>query len=120
MLAKVQSFFGNAPRCFLTTRFCKVHKSPRKNASSLMKFSEYVKFRKERFGGVLFETRSEKVFALNMTAAAVAQEVGAGTPRVEIPARLKSLFPDDDPARIESEATAFLQELVDKGLAEDV
>ncbi len=85
-----------------------------------MRFSEYVKFRKERFGGVLFETRNEKVFALNMTAAAVASEVGAGTPREEISARLKSLFPDDDPARVEAEAIAFIQELLDKGLAEDV
>lgn len=84
-----------------------------------MKFSEYVKFRKERFGGVLFETRSEKVFALNATAAAVASEIDAGTPRSAIAERLKQLFPGDDPARIETEATAFLQELIDKGLAQD-
>ena len=27
-----------------------------------MKLAKYVKFREEKFGGVLFETRSEKVF----------------------------------------------------------
>ena len=30
-----------------------------------MKLAKYVKFREEKFGGVLFETRSEKVFTLN-------------------------------------------------------
>jgi hypothetical protein len=85
-----------------------------------MKFCEYVKFRKERFGGVLFETRSEKVFALNGTAAAVASEIDAGTPRAGIPDRLKQLFPGDDPARIETEAASFVQELIDKGLAEEI
>jgi len=34
-----------------------------------MKLVKYAKFREEKFGGVLFETRSEKVFALNPTAA---------------------------------------------------
>jgi hypothetical protein len=85
-----------------------------------MKFCEYVKFRKERFGGVLFETRSEKVFALNATAAAVASEIEAGTPRTAIADKLKTAFPGDDPARIETEATAFVQELIDNGLAEEV
>ena len=56
-----------------------------------MKFAEYVKFRKERFGGVLFETRSEKVFALNATAAAVASEIMAGTPRDAIADKLKTV-----------------------------
>ena len=30
-----------------------------------MKLTKYVKFREEKFGGVLFETRSEKVYTLN-------------------------------------------------------
>ena len=85
-----------------------------------MKFAEYVKFRKERFGGVLFETRSEKVFALNATAAAVATEIMAGTPRDAIADKLKTAFAGDDPDRIEAEATGFVQELIDNGLAEEV
>ena len=85
-----------------------------------MKFAEYVKFRKERFGGVLFETRSEKVFALNATAAAVASEIESGTSRDAIVDKLKTVFASDDPARIEAEATGFVQELIDTGLAEEV
>src|SRR5262249_1039194 len=41
-----------------------------------MRLTKFVKFREEKFGGVLFETRSEKGFALNPTAAAVLREVG--------------------------------------------
>ena len=39
-----------------------------------MRLAKFVKFREEKFGGVLFETRSEKVFTLNPTAAAVVRE----------------------------------------------
>lgn len=85
-----------------------------------MKFAEYVKFRRERFGGVLFETRSEKVFALNATAAAVAGEIEAGTPRALIVDKLKAHFAGDDPVRVEAEATGFVQELIENGLAEEV
>jgi hypothetical protein len=41
-----------------------------------MKLAKYVKFREEKFGSVLFETRSEKVYTLNPTATA-AQDRGA-------------------------------------------
>jgi len=43
-----------------------------------MRLSKYVKFREEKFGGVLFETRSEKVFTLNAVATAVVREINAG------------------------------------------
>ena len=33
-----------------------------------MRLAKHVKFREEKFGGVLFETRSEKVFTLTPTA----------------------------------------------------
>ena len=59
-----------------------------------MKLAKYVKFREEKFGGVLFETRSEKVFTLNPTAAAVVREIQAGSAEREIPARLKERFND--------------------------
>ena len=39
-----------------------------------MRLAKYVKFREEKFGAVLFETRSEKVYTLNPTAAAVVRE----------------------------------------------
>ena len=40
-----------------------------------MRLAKYVKFREEKFGGVLFETRSEKVYTLNPTAVAVVREI---------------------------------------------
>src|SRR5262249_39028615 len=43
-----------------------------------MRLTKFVKFRQEKFGGVLFETRSEKVFALNPTAAAGLRGVPGG------------------------------------------
>ena len=43
-----------------------------------MRLAKFVKFREEKFGGVLFETRSEKVFTLNPTATAVVREIAAG------------------------------------------
>ena len=71
-----------------------------------MPLAKYVKFREEKFGGVLFETRSEKVFTLNAAAAA------------EISARLKERFDDRD-AKIEFDVSAFIAELRQKGLIQD-
>ena len=52
-----------------------------------MRLAKFVKFREEKFGGVLFETRSEKVFTLSPTATAIVREIGAGDERA-ISARL--------------------------------
>ena len=83
-----------------------------------MKLAKYVKFREEKFGGVLFETRSEKVYTLNPTATAVVREIQAGSDESSIPARLKERFHDTGGV-IEREAVAFLAELRQKGLVED-
>jgi len=83
-----------------------------------MKLAKYVKFREEKFGGVLFETRSEKVYTLNPTATAVVREIQAGSDEGSIPARLKERCSDKGGA-IEREAVAFLTELRQKGLLED-
>jgi hypothetical protein len=83
-----------------------------------MRLAKFVKFREEKFGGVLFETRSEKVFTLNPTAAAVVREIQAGRSEREIAPRLKDRF--DDPAgSIEREVATLLAELRAKGLVED-
>ena len=83
-----------------------------------MRLARYVKFREEKFGGVLFETRSEKVFTLNPTAAAVVREIAAGCAETDIAGRLKERF--DDPGRsIEREVAALMAELRDRGLVED-
>lgn len=83
-----------------------------------MKLAKYVKFREEKFGGVLFETRSEKVYTLNPTATAVVREIQAGADAASIPVRLKERFKDDAGA-VEREAAAFIAELRQKGLVED-
>lgn len=83
-----------------------------------MKLTQYVKFREEKFGGVLFETRSEKVYTLNPTATAVVREIQAGRSEKDIPGLLKARFRDHGGA-IEREAIAFIAELRQKGLVED-
>lgn len=83
-----------------------------------MKLTQYVKFREEKFGGVLFETRSEKVYTLNPTATAVVREIQAGRSERDIPGLLKARFRDKGGA-IEREATALIAELRQKGLVED-
>jgi hypothetical protein len=82
-----------------------------------MQLPKYVKFREEKFGGVLFDTRSEKVFTLNPTATAVVREIGAGREEREIVTRLKERF-DDSTGAIEREVVAFVAELRQKGLVE--
>jgi len=83
-----------------------------------MKLTQYVKFREEKFGGVLFETRSEKVYTLNPTATAVVREIQAGASERDIPGRLKARFRDES-GTIEREAIAFIAELRQKGLVEE-
>jgi hypothetical protein len=83
-----------------------------------MKLAKYTKFREEKFGAVLFETRSEKVFTLNPTAAAVVREIGTGGDERGIIEQLKSRFRDTD-GLIEREAVAFIAELRQHGLIEE-
>ena len=82
-----------------------------------MRLAKYVKFREEKFGGVLFETRSEKVYTLTPTAAAVVQEISAGCPPDDIAPRLAERFSSKDGA-IERDVEAFLADLRAKGLVE--
>jgi putative mycofactocin binding protein MftB len=83
-----------------------------------MKLAKYVKFREEKFGGVLFETRSEKVFTLNSTGAAIVREIVAGAPEAQIGGRLRLRFAGP-PDAIESEVRALVSELRTKGLVEE-
>jgi hypothetical protein len=81
-----------------------------------MKLAQFVKFREEKFGGVIFETRSEKVFTLSPTGAAVVKEILAGADGAEaVVARLKEKFQDPSGA-LESEARAFIASLRERGL----
>ena len=83
-----------------------------------MRIASNVKFREEKFGGVLFETRAEKVYTLTPTASAVVREIVAGRESAEIAPRLAERFQAAD-GTIEREVAAFVAELRDKGLVED-
>lgn len=83
-----------------------------------MKLSKYVKFREEKFGGVLFETQSEKVFTLNPTAAAVVREIAEGGDEGQIAVRVVQRC-KGDAGTIQHEVRSFLSELRSKGLVED-
>jgi len=81
-----------------------------------VRLAPYVKFREEKFGGVLFETRSEKVYTLNPTGAAVIREIASGN-EAAIAAKLKDRFADQSGA-IEREVGAFIAELRQRGRLE--
>ena len=83
-----------------------------------MKLAKYVKFREEKFGGVLFETRSEKVFTLNPTAAAVVRAIEGGGGGGDIVDLLMDDFNDRDEA-VAGEAAAFIVQLKERGLVEE-
>ena len=82
-----------------------------------MRLAKFVKFREEKFGGVLFETKSEKVYTLTPTAAAVVQEIQAGRAPGDIAPLLAQRFEGADGA-IERDVGAFIAELREKGLVE--
>lgn len=83
-----------------------------------MKLAKYTKFREEKFGAVLFETRSEKVFTLNPTAAALVREIRAGGDEKTIVERLQARFQAEN-GSIERETAAFIASLRQQGLVED-
>ena len=83
-----------------------------------MKLAKYVKFRAEKLGGVLFETRSEKVYTLNPTATAIIRALESGAAPSEIADRVKAEF-EGNAVEIEQETKELLAHLRDKGLVED-
>jgi hypothetical protein len=83
-----------------------------------MRLAKFVKFREEKFGGVLFETKSENVYTLTPTAAAVVQQIQAGRGEDEIAPALAERF-EGAGATIAHEVAAFIAELRAKGLVEE-
>jgi hypothetical protein len=83
-----------------------------------MQLAKYVKFREERFGGVLFETQTEKVYTLNPTAAAVIRELGAGCDITQLTERLADRF-QAPVGSIEQDVATLIDDLRQKGLVED-
>lgn len=86
----------------------------KKQEDRTMKLAQYVKFREEKFGGVLFETRSEKVFTLSPTGAAVVREIVAGGGS-DVVGRLKARY-EDPKGTLEREASEFIAQLKTQGL----
>jgi hypothetical protein len=80
-----------------------------------MQLARYVKFREEQFGGVLFETQTEKVYTLNHSAAAIIREVRSGGDARQIAQRLKGRFRDPS-GTIEQDVMALIADLQHKGL----
>ncbi len=81
----------------------------------VMKLAPFVKFREEKFGAVLFETRSEKVYTLSPTGAAVVREIIAGADSSSLIGKLKEKY-EDAGGNMEKEAVGFLTDLKGKGL----
>lgn len=81
----------------------------------IMKLAPFVKFREEKFGAVLFETRSEKVYTLSPTGAAVVREVIAGAGSADLVEKLKAKY-EDPSGKMATEASSFLAQLKEKGL----
>jgi len=82
-----------------------------------VRLAKFVKFREEKFGGVLFATRSEKVYTLNASGAAVVREIIAGNDASQIGARLREKFDAAD-GTIEREVETLIADLCEKGLVE--
>jgi hypothetical protein len=81
-------------------------------------FGRFVKFRQEKFGGVLFETQKERVFTLNETGAEIARCIQEGKTTAEIVAHMRDRF-EGDPAEIAREVREFLEELRRQGFIGD-
>jgi hypothetical protein len=96
----------------------KTRRRRRARGATNMRLAKFVKFREEKFGAVLFETRSEKVFTINPTGTAVVREIEIGGDERAITARLKDRFDNRDGA-IEREVVAFIADLRQRGLVED-
>ncbi|MBI3549967.1 MAG: PqqD family protein [Elusimicrobia bacterium] len=79
-----------------------------------LKLAKFVKFREEKFGGVLFETRQEKVYTLNQIGAAIVREIAAGGEGCVVE-RLKAKF-EDPTGALEADAKEYIADLKAKGL----
>lgn len=99
----IQRESADAPACLAAAK------------EGVMKLAPFVKFREERFGAVLFETRSEKVYTLSPTGAAVVREIVAGVDSNALVESLKAKY-EDATGNMEKEAIGFLGELKGKGL----
>ena len=66
----------------------------------------------------MFETRSEKVYSLNPSGAAIVREIVSGTEEPQIAERLRSRFRDGQ-NKLAADIKEFLAEMRRRGLVED-
>ncbi|MBI5725982.1 MAG: PqqD family protein [Planctomycetes bacterium] len=81
-----------------------------------MPFTAHVKWRSEKFGAVVFDTLNEKVFVTNGIGGSILKMLADDLPESAISKRLREEYADADGDRIESEVSAFLDELRTRGL----
>ena len=75
-----------------------------------MNFSEHTKIRKEKFGTVVFDTLTEKIFITDEVGGEILQLVKQGKDLPEIISKLAELF-DADESIIEKDVVEFTDEL---------
>lgn len=75
-----------------------------------MKFAHYVKIRQEKFGAVIFETLSEKVYVTNETGSDILKLLQQGEPPDNIVKTLKDDYGEDG-VQIESDVIEFIDKL---------
>lgn len=71
-----------------------------------MNFTEHLKVRNEKFGTVIFETLSEKIFITNETGGKILQFIEQGRDLPQILDGLQKIYIDDP--QIEKDATDFI------------
>ena len=71
-----------------------------------MNFNEHVKIRNEKFGTVIFETLSEKIFITNETGGKILQRIEQGKDLPQIVDELKIIYIENP--QIEKDVTDFI------------
>ncbi|NIA16724.1 MAG: PqqD family peptide modification chaperone [Planctomycetes bacterium] len=75
-----------------------------------MNLTEHTKIRKEKFGTVVFDTLTEKIFITDQVGSEILQLVEQGKPLPEIVSELSELF-DGDSQMIEKDVIEFTEQL---------
>ena len=75
-----------------------------------MNFTEHTKIRKEKFGTVVFDTLTEKIFITDQIGSEILQLIEQGKCLPEIVSELGEIF-DDDSQAIEKDVIEFTEQL---------
>ena len=75
-----------------------------------MNFTEHTKLRKEKFGTVVFDTLTEKIFITDQVGSQILQLIADGKSQSEIVSELSNTF-DGDKQAIEKDVIEFADQL---------